>query len=237
MLFLGTGSPLSVLYNTSILVNKSILFDSPPGIDKKIIENNKSIKNVDYIFISHLHGDNYLGLPQLLLGISYSKRTKKLYVIGPKGTEKTTFKILGLTSKGEERDIIKKSNVIFIELFKNNEEMKINDLSFEYYQLEHGIYINYGYILNLENNAVSYTGDTGPCINLNQLIQKSNTIIIDMTFKEATNNHLGIDFIKKISNNSINKTFYAVHRGNKIDSLSLKIKGVKIPKDGDKYKI
>ncbi len=42
---------------------------------------------ISHIFISHLHGDHYLGLMGLLSSYALSKRTKPLTIFGPKGLD------------------------------------------------------------------------------------------------------------------------------------------------------
>ena len=42
---------------------------------------------ISYIFISHLHGDHYLGLMGVLSSYNLSKRTKALTIYGPKGLD------------------------------------------------------------------------------------------------------------------------------------------------------
>ena len=42
---------------------------------------------IDYIFISHLHGDHYLGLMGLLLSFHLARREKTLTIFGPKGLD------------------------------------------------------------------------------------------------------------------------------------------------------
>jgi len=43
---------------------------------------------IDMIFISHLHGDHYAGLPFFLMNARFLKRIKPLYIYGPAGIEK-----------------------------------------------------------------------------------------------------------------------------------------------------
>lgn len=43
------------------------------------------VSKINHIFISHLHGDHYLGLPGLLSSYNLAKRTTPLTIYGPKG--------------------------------------------------------------------------------------------------------------------------------------------------------
>jgi ribonuclease BN (tRNA processing enzyme) len=55
------------------------------GMRKLGIEPN----DIDAVFVTHLHGDHFGGLPWLLIDAKYvSKRTRPLVVTGPKGIEK-----------------------------------------------------------------------------------------------------------------------------------------------------
>lgn len=51
-------------------------------------------RNLDHIFISHLHGDHYFGLPGLLNSMSLLGRTTPLHVYGPKELDTIIQKIL-----------------------------------------------------------------------------------------------------------------------------------------------
>jgi ribonuclease Z len=55
-----------------------------------------SFMKVSSVFISHLHGDHFLGLPALIQSMSFNGREKRLKVFGPPGMAKTMRDILGL---------------------------------------------------------------------------------------------------------------------------------------------
>jgi len=236
--FLGVGSPLSQrYYNISVLINDLILLDAPPGIDKKIMEYNLPLDDINYVFITHFHGDHILGLPQFLLNVRMLKRTKPLYVVGPVGIENIVRSLLKLTFKGEEEDIIENSKTVFVSISEERVQGDIDNLTFGAYKLSHGNEIDYGYSICLNNRIISYTGDTGPCENLEILVKKSDIIILDMTFENTTKTHLGIDYTKSKSKEYKDKIFFGVHRGKEIDDLIIDIKGVNLPADGDIYEI
>ena len=85
---LGNGSavPTSFQNPTSQLLNyngKRFLIDCGEGTQMQMIKYNTGHKNIDNIFISHLHGDHFFGLIGLLNTFHLFGRTKSLTVYAP----------------------------------------------------------------------------------------------------------------------------------------------------------
>jgi len=93
--FLGTsaGKPTKER-NVSALAlefdqdNKWYLFDCGEATQHQIIRSRLSIGKLDTIFITHLHGDHYYGLPGLLASKKLDKAFRPLNIYGPKGIKK-----------------------------------------------------------------------------------------------------------------------------------------------------
>ncbi len=68
--------------------NKWYLFDCGEGTQRQIMQSNLSIAKLDTIFITHLHGDHYYGLPGLLSTKKLDVALKPLTIYGPKGIRK-----------------------------------------------------------------------------------------------------------------------------------------------------
>jgi len=93
--FLGTsaGKPTKER-NVSALAlefdqdNKWYLFDCGEATQHQIIRSRLSIGKLDTIFITHLHGDHYYGLPGLLVSKKLDKAFRPLNIYGPKGIKK-----------------------------------------------------------------------------------------------------------------------------------------------------
>ena len=62
-----------------------ILFDCGEGTQRQIMYSGLSSGKLGTIFISHLHGDHYYGLPGLLDSRKMDRITKPLTIYGPKG--------------------------------------------------------------------------------------------------------------------------------------------------------
>jgi len=61
------------------------MVDCGEGTQERIRENHIRLQRLGYIFISHLHGDHYLGLMGLISSLSLLGREKAITVYGPQG--------------------------------------------------------------------------------------------------------------------------------------------------------
>ena len=69
------------------LLGRFFLFDCGEGTQMQLRKYGVKIQRINYICISHLHGDHYLGLIGLLSTMSLLSRKKKLIIIAPEGLE------------------------------------------------------------------------------------------------------------------------------------------------------
>ena len=88
----GGGSPVDLeRYGPSILVQASngdkLLFDCGRGFAKRLTEYGISLGAVNKLFLTHLHSDHILSIPDLLLVGWTSGRKTPLQVWGPTGTK------------------------------------------------------------------------------------------------------------------------------------------------------
>ena len=92
---LGTGSATPTLRrNPSAQVlnvrDKLFLIDCGEGTQIALRKNKIKFQRIETIFISHLHGDHYLGLQGLISTFSLLGRNKELHIYSPPGLEKLT---------------------------------------------------------------------------------------------------------------------------------------------------
>ena len=64
-----------------------ILFDCGEGTQRQFMLSPLSFMQVSKIFISHLHGDHFLGVNGLVQTMSFNDRTEPLEIYGPEGTK------------------------------------------------------------------------------------------------------------------------------------------------------
>jgi ribonuclease Z len=101
IIFLGTsGSWPTVKRNVSSVAVKRgseiLLFDCGEGTQRQFQKSNLSYMQVSKIFITHFHGDHFLGLPGLIQTMQLNDRDKPLYIYGPTGIIKLTQQLLSL---------------------------------------------------------------------------------------------------------------------------------------------
>jgi ribonuclease Z len=65
--------------------NRHVLIDCGEGAQMQLSRLSISIQKIDHLFISHLHGDHYLGLMPLLFSMHLNKRTSDLHLYSPPG--------------------------------------------------------------------------------------------------------------------------------------------------------
>lgn len=82
----GAATPTLKRNPTSQLLNihdKYMLMDCSEGTQLQLRKNKFKFQRINHIFISHLHGDHYLGLPGLVSSMHLLGRTKELHIYCP----------------------------------------------------------------------------------------------------------------------------------------------------------
>lgn len=101
IIFLGTGGSWpTVKRNVSSVAIKRgseiIVFDCGEGTQRQFQQSNLSYMQISKIFITHFHGDHFLGLPGLIQTMQLNDRDEPLHLYGPKGMGELTGRLLSL---------------------------------------------------------------------------------------------------------------------------------------------
>ena len=137
--FLGTsaGKPTKERALTAIALemsqdNKWYLFDCGEATQFQLLHSKLSIGKLEAIFITHLHGDHFYGLPGLLASKKMDEALKPLTVYGPKGIKKF------LTCLGEltERDMGYELTVIE---YENHQEFVFDKFTLKVLPVVHSV--------------------------------------------------------------------------------------------------
>ncbi len=99
--FLGTGGSWPTVYRNvaAIAIKRGgeiILFDCGEGTQRQFQKSELSYMQISKIFITHFHGDHFLGLAGLIQTLQLNDRENELHIYGPKYTERVVNSILHL---------------------------------------------------------------------------------------------------------------------------------------------
>jgi len=117
---------------------KSFLIDCGEGTQLQLRKNKIKFNSIEDVFISHLHGDHYFGLPGLILTFNLLGREKPLNIFGPKGIKEI---ITSLMKVGKTWTNYKLN---FLELNSTKPQVILNKNNFTVTTIPlcHGIYTN-----------------------------------------------------------------------------------------------
>ena len=101
---LGTGTPVPNPERsgpaTAVVVGRRVfLFDAGPGVMRRVAAAGLPIDGVTAAFITHLHSDHTLGLPDLVLTSWVMGRSTPMRVVGPPGLRRMTDHIIAAWSE------------------------------------------------------------------------------------------------------------------------------------------
>ncbi len=77
----------------------NLLFDCPEGTQKQLMISDLSLMKINHVFISHMHGDHFLGLFGWIATQTLNQRKEKLIIYSPSGGKEKIKKILKETIK------------------------------------------------------------------------------------------------------------------------------------------
>ena len=162
-----------------IINNKSYLIDCGEGTQFLLKKYKTKLSSIDNIFISHLHGDHYFGLPGLISYFNLKGRTKDLKIYAPKGLKK----IITLMMKSGKSWTSYK--LIFNELEHKSVQIIDNDeILVQTLKLNHRI-PSTGFLFKSKKNldiSYAYCSDTSYNPTITSLIEGVNILYHESTF-------------------------------------------------------
>ncbi|MEM7379762.1 MAG: ribonuclease Z [Bacteroidota bacterium] len=118
--------------------NHLFLIDCGEGTQVELRRNKVKFSRINHIFISHLHGDHFFGLPGLISTFRLLGREKELHIYGPKGIKEAITLLFKLADSWTSYPLI------FHELDSKEPQLLFNDEGIEVstIPLAHRIYTN-----------------------------------------------------------------------------------------------
>jgi ribonuclease Z len=186
---LGTGSPPPVMnrFGPSILVEagkEELLFDCGRGCLQRLAQLKIATKEVNNLFLTHLHSDHVVGIPDFwLTGWLNSRRELPLRVWGPMGTKEMMHHL----DKAYEFDIRirlyddrppPQGVVILAENIKEGMVYERNGVKVTAFNVDHRpIEPAFGYRIDYAGRSVVLSGDTRFSENLIRFAQGTDLLV------------------------------------------------------------
>jgi ribonuclease BN (tRNA processing enzyme) len=181
VVLLGTGTPIPDPErggpSTAVVIGRrSYLVDAGPGVVRRATAAaardslpSLRVANLRYVFLTHLHSDHTLGLPDVMLTPAVMHRKVPLQVYGPPGTQAMVTNILrayrediDLRIHGLEHGDSAAYRVIVHEV-KPGVVYRDSSVTVSAFSVPHGSWrYAYGYRFDAGTQSVVISGDTGP---------------------------------------------------------------------------
>lgn len=118
--------------------NHLFLIDCGEGTQVQLRKNKIKFSRIEHIFISHLHGDHFFGLPGLISTFRLLGREKEMHIYGPKGIKEAITLLLKLGDSWTNYPLI------FHELTLKEPQLIFEDkkVAVETIPLNHRVYTN-----------------------------------------------------------------------------------------------
>ena len=240
--FLGVGEACDSDHgNTSALVTtrrSKILLDCGFSVPHRFFGVCDDPDCLDFIWISHFHGDHFFGLPLLLLRFWEMKRTRPLQLIGQQGLKEKTTAALELAYPGFCKKL---SFPITYHTITPGSPMEIADLKLQAAQTSHS-QCNYGLLLNDGNNRLYYSGDGRPTPEASQLIHGCDLALHEaFTLENSIHSHGSVGGCLQLMKEAQIKQLALIHLERKtrkndkdnIEQLLRENPGLLLPEEGD----
>lgn len=194
---LGTGSPLPSIdrFGPSILVvagKQKLLFDCGRGATQRLEQLKVPFAEVDAMFLTHLHSDHIVGIPDLWLTGWLRGRTTPLRVFGPEGTRE----MMSHLERAYQFDIHVRRDVDekmpsegVVVVAKDIEQGVVyqhGGLKVTAFLVDHGLVKPaFGYRIDFAGRSVVLSGDTRPSENLIRFSEGADVLVHEVVDADA----------------------------------------------------
>jgi ribonuclease BN (tRNA processing enzyme) len=202
IVLLGTGTPNPDPERSgnsvAIVVNDTpYIVDCGPGLVRRSAEafNNGikglAISKLSRLFITHLHSDHTIGLPDIIFTPWVLERKEPLKIYGPSGIKNMTSHILAAYSedirerkeglepandKGDKADVIEvKPGIIY-----EDDNVKVEAL-----KMNHGSWDSYAYKFYTPDRIIIVSGDTAPFEGIEETYEGCNVLVHEVQSAEG----------------------------------------------------
>tara|TARA_B100001093_G_scaffold460696_1_gene474701 strand:+ start:917 stop:1819 length:903 start_codon:yes stop_codon:yes gene_type:complete len=159
--------PKRGLYSSSQVLNiknKYILIDCPEGVQFQLKNYRVKFSKIDFILISHAHGDHYFGLIGLISTYSLLRRKNKLTLFCPK----VVSEIINSQMKISSIFLSYELEIVTLNSKDSEKIYESNDFTIVTIPLKHSIYCN-GFLISEKNNRRKLNLDLAKKLNIDKV--------------------------------------------------------------------
>ena len=186
---LGTGCPVvdKSRYGPAHLVRSdtaSVLIDCGSGVTQRLLSAGSSGRDIDAVFLTHLHSDHIIDFYQLIASSWHQGRDRPQVVYGPRGTRRYVEGLMDLWEaersqriEHELRPSIKALEVEIVE-FSHGETFGFGDLTVSAIEVDHRpVRDAFGFVFEQGGSKLVFSGDTAPCDSLAEAARGADLLL------------------------------------------------------------
>jgi ribonuclease Z len=195
---LGTGTPQPIMerFGPSILVqagNENLLFDAGRGCLQRLRQLNIPYSKLNALFLTHLHSDHIVGLPDLwLTGWLVSERLTPMPVYGPAGTADMVKYLqlafaYDLKIRSEDDKVMAEGSKLLVTEIKQGTIYDKNGVKVIAFDVDHfPVVPAFGYRIEYKGHSVVLSGDTRFSENLIKFAQGTDLLVHEVIIAPDT---------------------------------------------------
>lgn len=195
---LGTGTPQPLMerFGPSILVqagSENLLFDAGRGCLQRLRQLKLEYDKINALFLTHLHSDHIVGLPDLwLTGWLITKRTKPLKVFGPTGSNKMVENLqkafaYDIKIRIEDDKAPEEGSRLVVTDIQQGVVYEKNGVKVIAFEVDHGVIKPaFGYGIEYKGHSVVLSGDTKYSENLIRFAKGTDLLIHEVVIAPDT---------------------------------------------------
>jgi ribonuclease BN (tRNA processing enzyme) len=197
---LGTGNAFNLQgrMNSSYLVDTEqhrILVDCGFTVPLALQNEQIEFSSIDYVFITHYHGDHFAGLAALLLGLKYVYKQKKLLkIIGPGDVKSKVIGLMKALYFGSE-NLVDELKIEFISVPVQGGEFRSGEVIFDVHKMIHSeAALPVGYVLKVNRFNIGFSGDTSWHDGIIPFVNSCDKVILECNFSETVGKgHISVE--------------------------------------------